>query len=155
MLKPDDFEGGHPDVLRDFPTVIRLPIHWGDQDAFGHVNNTIPIRWFESSRIAYLEQGCSEMMNRSQQMGPILASITCNYRRQLHFPDSVRVGARVSRLGRSSLTMDHLVYSDSQQEVTADGSSVIVVFNYETNRPTRIPDEVRAAIEQLEGRTFE
>ena len=46
---------GAPDELADFPVVIALPVQWGDQDAFGHVNNTIPIRWFESSRIAYLE----------------------------------------------------------------------------------------------------
>ena len=50
--------------------------------------------------------------------------------------------------------MEHVVYSETQQEIAADGSSVIVVFNYETNRPTRISDEVRAAIEQLEGKSF-
>ena len=154
MMKPEVSGGDQPDVLVDFPTVIRLPIHWGDQDAFGHVNNTVPIRWFESSRIAYIGQGCSDLMQDSQKLGPILASITCNYRRQLRFPDTLRVGARISRLGRSSLTMEHVVYSETQQEIAADGSSVIVVFNYETNRPTRISDEVRAAIEQLEGKPF-
>ena len=154
MLRPEDPDNHQPSELADYPTVIRLPIHWGDQDAFGHVNNTVPIRWFESSRIAYIDQGCSALLQDSQKMGPILASITCNYRRQLHFPDTVCVGARVSRLGRSSLTMEHVVYSETQQAIAADGSSVIVVFNYETNRPTRIPDEVRLAIEQLEGKVF-
>ena len=155
MLNPKLPDDAQPSELADFRTVIRLPIHWGDQDAFGHVNNTVPIRWFESSRIDYIEQGCRGLMKESQKTGPILASITCNYRRQLHFPDTVRVGARVSRLGRSSLTMEHVVYSESQQAIAADGSSVIVIFNYETNRPTRIPDEVRAAIERLEGKSFE
>jgi len=155
MLKPELPGGGQPSELVDFPTVIRFPIHWGDQDAFGHVNNTVPIRWFESSRIGYIEQGCSDLMRNRNEMGPILASITCNYRRQLHYPDTVRVGARVSRLGRSSLTMEHVVYSETHGEIAADGSSVIVIFNYETNRPTRIPDEVRAAIEQVEGHSFD
>jgi len=155
MMKPEAPGGGQPIELAEFKSVIRLPIQWGDQDAFGHVNNTVPIRWFESSRIAYIERGCRDLLKNSQQMGPILASITCNYRRQLHFPDTVRVGARVAQLGRSSLTMEHVVYSETQQAVAADGTSVIVIFNYEKNRPTRMPDEVRAAIEQLEGRTFE
>lgn len=155
MMQPEEPDSVQPSELAEFPIVIRLPIQWGDQDAFGHVNNTVPIRWFESSRIAYIERGCGELLKDSQQMGPILASITCNYRRQLHFPDTVRVGARVSRLGRSSLTMDHVVYSEKQQAVAADGSSVIVVFNYEKNRPTRIPDEVRAAIERVEGKSLE
>lgn len=154
MMKPERLDSDQPSDLADFPIVIRVPIHWGDQDAFGHVNNTVPIRWFESSRIAYIEHGCSGLMQDTQTIGPILASISCNYRRQLHFPDTVRIGARVSRLGRSSLTMEHLVYSETQQATTADGTSVIVVFNYEKNRPTRIPDEVRAAIEQIEGKAF-
>ena len=155
MLNPELPETAQPSELADFPTVIRLPIHWGDQDAFGHVNNTVPIRWFESSRIGYIEQGCSVLMKETQKVGPILASISCNYRRQLHFPDTVRVAARVSRLGRSSLTMEHVVYSEAQQAIAGDGTSVIVIFNYETNRPTRIPEDVRAAIERHEGKSFE
>ena len=27
--------------------VVTLPVQWGDQDAFGHVNNAVPLRWFE------------------------------------------------------------------------------------------------------------
>jgi acyl-CoA thioester hydrolase len=154
MMKPDVPGSDQPNELVDFPIVIRLPIQWGDQDAFGHVNNTVPIRWLESSRIAYFEQGNRPLMLDSHKMGPILASIGCNYRRQLHFPDTVRIGARVSRLGRSSLTMEHVVYSETQQAIAADGSSVIVVFNYETNRPIRISDEIRSAIEQFEGKSF-
>ena len=39
-----------PALLADFPVVIRLLIQWGEQDAFGHVNNLSAIRWFESAR---------------------------------------------------------------------------------------------------------
>lgn len=145
---------GGPIELPGFPIVVRLPILWGDQDAFGHVNNTGPIRWLESARIAYFVEGCGLLLQDGEKVGPILASVTCNYRRQLHFPDTVRVGARVSRLGRSSLTMDHVVYSERQQAIAADGSSVIVVFDYESNRSTPIPDDVRASIAKVEGHVF-
>jgi len=33
-----------PVALVDFPVVISWPVQWGDQDAFGHVNNTIYFR---------------------------------------------------------------------------------------------------------------
>ena len=72
--------------LSDYPVIITLPILWGDQDAFGHVNNTLTIRWFESARIAYMEQGFPASMRSSEGAGPILAAIRCNYRRQLHYP---------------------------------------------------------------------
>ena len=142
----------HP--LSDFPVVVTLPLQWGDQDAFGHVNNTVPIRWFESARVAYLEQSVMSPMMQAGGLGPILASVTCNYRRQLHYPDRVSIGARISKIGRSSLVMEHVVYSEKLDAIAADGTSTVVVFDYEANRPTRVPDEIRKAFELLEGRTI-
>jgi acyl-CoA thioester hydrolase len=143
-----------PSELADFPIVISLPIQWGEMDSFGHVNNAVHIRWFESARIAYLEQsGMSQMMS-GVGLGPILASITCHYRRQLNYPDTVHVGARITRIGRSSMTMAHAVYSETLGAIASDGDSVVVVFDYSSNKPQRMPDDVRAVIEKLEGKSF-
>ena len=143
-----------PDVLTGFSTVIVLPVQWGDQDAFLHVNNTVYLRWCESARIAYLERiGLSAMMER-EQVGPILAAISCNYRRPVTYPDTVRCGARITRLGRSSLTMEHVVYSEAQQAVAADAQSTLVVFDYKSQASRPIPDEIRQAIERTEGRSL-
>ncbi|MBC8876759.1 MAG: acyl-CoA thioesterase, partial [Planctomycetes bacterium] len=57
-------------VLADYPSVVTLPVQWGDQDAFGHVNNTVPLRWFETSRIAYLEQSGLGYMMSGAGLGP-------------------------------------------------------------------------------------
>ena len=141
--------------LSQYPVVVTLPLQWGDQDAFGHVNNTVPIRWFESARIAYLEQSDTSHMMQAGGIGPILAAVTCNYRRQLHYPDRVSIGARVTRLGRSSMIMEHAVYSEKLNAIAADGTSTVVVFDYAANRPTRIPDEIRKGFESLEGKSFE
>ena len=144
-----------PDQLRDFPVVISLPVQWGDQDAFGHVNNTVAIRWFESSRIAYISASEMDHMMEAGGIGPILVSITCNYRRQLHHPDTVHIGARVTKLGRSSMVIEHVVYSERLDELAADGTSTLVAFDYKKNRPTRIPDELRRECERLEGRSID
>jgi acyl-CoA thioester hydrolase len=134
--------------------MLSLSVLWGDQDAFQHVNNTVYLRWCESARIAYLERiGLNDLMVR-EQIGPILASITCNYRRPLTYPDTVRVGARITRLGRSSLTMDHRVVSQTGGDVAADAASTLVVFDYARKASHPIPDSVRAAIAALEGRSF-
>lgn len=135
-----------------YKSMVQLPILWGDQDAFRHVNNTLPIRWFESARIAYLEHSGVDGQLEQLELGPILASVSCNYRQQLVYPDNVWIGAKVSRLGKSSLTMEHAIYSDSWQElVVADGDSVIVIFDYKANHPRRIPDVIRQSIESFEG----
>ncbi len=142
----------HPELTAlGYRCLLRLPVQWGDQDAFGHVNNTIPIRWFESSRIVYLEQTGMQDLLGQLRLGPILAAINCNYRRQLRYPDTVWVGGKVTRLGNSSLTMVHAVWSEREKAVAAEGDSTIVVFDYAANRPRRVPDEIRAALTAYEG----
>jgi acyl-CoA thioester hydrolase len=145
---------GIPQELSEFPVVVRLPVQWGDQDAFGHVNNTVYFRWFESARIAYLERLNLADKNSAEQLGPILAAIGCNYRRQLRYPDTVYVGTRITRVGRTSLTAEHKIWSDAQQAIVADGQSTLVVFDYSVNQPHAVPERVRSQIESLEGRTF-
>jgi len=145
-----------PDLpeLAAFPVVIELPILWGDQDAIGHVNNTVPIRWFESARVVYLEKcGLSQDKCRSA-IGPILASVTANFRCQLKYPDTVFVGTRVSRIGSSSIGMQHVVVNQSQGVVAVEGDSVVVTFDYSAQCPLRVPTEIRAAIKRLEGQSF-
>ncbi|MEX2137691.1 MAG: thioesterase family protein [Pirellulales bacterium] len=141
-------------ALAGFPTVIQLPVQWGDMDAYQHVNNVVYFRWFESARIAYLEQIGLKDLYHTAGLGPILAAITCNYRRQLAYPDTVSVGARISRIGRTSFEMEHVLFSTQQQAVVADGKSTIVTFDYRQQKPTPVPDDIREKIEVFEKRAF-
>jgi acyl-CoA thioester hydrolase len=139
------------DALAEFPARFTVPVQWGDQDAFGHINNVVYIRWFESARIAYLEQSGLDPLLLQHGLGPILANVSCNYRRQLLYPDTVTIGARITRLGRTSLTMRHAVLSHAQQAIVADGDSIVVTFNYKTQQSVEIPQDVREAIARFEG----
>ena len=131
----------------EWPVLVKLPVQWGDQDAFGHVNNTVFLRWFESARIAFLSHiGLSHLME-TQGIGAILAAVQCNYRRQVHYPDTVHVGARLGRIGRTSVILHHEVYSETIGGVVTDGESTVVVFDYREQRPLRIPAEVQARLE--------
>jgi acyl-CoA thioester hydrolase len=139
-------------ALADFPVIFSLPVQWGDQDAFLHVNNTVYLRWFESARIAYFGRiGLSDLM-AAEKVGPILAAIACNYRRPLTFPETVHVGARITRIGRTSMTMEHRLVTSTSAAPAADGTSTIVVFDYNASRPHPVPESVRRAIEALEGK---
>lgn len=136
------------DPLPDFPVTVSQPVQWGEQDGFGHVNNMHFIRWFESSRIAYLMKCRIEMTGEG--IGPILAAVSCNYRRQLTFPDTVTIGTRVVRIGRTSLTMEHALWSESLQAVAADGTSTVVMFDYASQSPSEVSSAVRNFVETLE-----
>jgi acyl-CoA thioester hydrolase len=139
-------------LLSGFPIVVTLPVQWGDMDAYQHVNNTVYFRWFETARIAYTTRLGLKTMKIETGVGPILASIACDYRRQLTYPDAVHVGSRVTRIGRSSLAMEHLLVSQAARAVVAEGRSTLVVFDYTANRSVPVPDPVRRAIQEIEGK---
>lgn len=142
----------HPQALSDFPTAISLPVLWGDQDAFGHVNNTLSVRWFESARITYFDHPAVQEALAASKIGWILASVTCNFRRQILYPDTVTVGARVSRIGRSSIVMEHAIFSAAENAIASDGQCVVVAFDYEQQQSIHVPASLRSALGQIEGR---
>jgi acyl-CoA thioester hydrolase len=138
-------------LISDFPSVVSFPVLWGDMDAFQHVNNTASIRWFESSRIRLIEHPLLSARLKAEGVAPILASVSCSYRRQLRYPDTVHVGSRVSKLGNTSLTLEHALVSEQLNCVASEGASVVVCFDYKTQRPVRISDELRDAVERIQG----
>lgn len=147
-------EPDHP-LLSDYRVVVSYPVHWGDQDAFGHVNNTVYLRWFESGRIFYFDSiGVSDHYEATK-VGPIMASIRCDYRFPVTYPDTIQVGSRVSRIGRSSLAMDHAIVSLRRDLIVAEGTSTIVVYDYTKAKSTPVPDAIRRAIADREGRSFD
>ena len=134
--------------MSDYPITVDIPVSWGDLDAFQHVNNTVYFRWFESARILYFQAvGLVDSM-RDERIGPILASTSCDFKLPLTYPDQVRSSASVSRIGKSSFTMDYRIRSESSGwEVAAQGSGVVVLFDYTEGKSVRISDELRARIE--------
>jgi acyl-CoA thioester hydrolase len=136
--------------LADFSIVIRVPVAWGEMDAFGHVNNIVYFRYFESARIAYLD-AIGFRGNTPDAIGPILASTQCRFRRPLAYPDTVRIGARTVDVADDRFSMEYRIVSDTHGEIVADGSGVIVAYDYGNARKAGLPDPVRARIGQVEA----
>ncbi len=60
---------------------------------------------------------------------------------------------KIPQIGRTSMVMEHQVFSEQQQTLVSEGDSTIVLFNYAKNEPQPVSEELRAAIETLEGRS--
>jgi acyl-CoA thioester hydrolase len=116
-------------LLAGYPVVIAFPVQWGDMDAFAHVNNVVYFRWFESARIAYFERiGVLKHLS-GEDLGPILASSSCDYRRPVVYPDTVRVGVRATRIGRTSIALEHRIISGKQKALAAEGTAMTVFYD--------------------------
>jgi acyl-CoA thioester hydrolase len=139
--------------LADYPVVVDLPVAWGEMDAYGHVNNIVYFRYFETARMAYFEKLASPDFVNRNPLGPILASTSCRFRAPLAFPDRISVGARVARVDEDRFVMFYAVYSHRLQKLAAEGEGTIVCFDYRENRKAPLPAELRNKISELENST--
>jgi acyl-CoA thioester hydrolase len=138
-------------LLQEYPSVLALPVFWGDMDALGHVNNIVYFRWFEEARIQGID-GLAELRQlRKDKVGMILAHVECDFQRQSHYPDTMYVGSRLERIGTSSIVVRHCVASESQRAMVALGKATIVLFDYGAGKSHAIPSDLRAALEKSLG----
>lgn len=136
--------------MNRWPVTIELPVQWGDMDAFGHVNNVVYLRWFESARIAYFER--AGILLDMPRTGPILGRQDIDYRIPLVYPDSVRVAATMLKLGNTSFTMGMRLRSKANgRAIAAEGESVGVMFDYQRGKKVALSQALREAIEKLEA----
>jgi len=143
----------HP-LLVPYPVAIPIPVQWGEMDAYGHVNNSVFFRYFETARMAYLER-CGFLETHARDgVGAILHSTHCRFRQALVHPDTVEVGTRVSDLQDDRFTMSYVVVSTASGKVAAEGSAIIVAFDYRARAKVTLPDAVRAKILAIEGGTI-
>ena len=137
------------DRVAGFPVVVELPVQWGDMDAYGHVNNTAFFRYFETARIEYLVRcGFAELHERDG-IGAILHSTSCRFRRPLVFPDRVLSATRVSRREEDRFEMEYVLVSLEQDVVAAQGTGIVVSYDYRAGSVTPIPEDVVRGMEAL------
>ena len=139
------------DFLSDFPVVIELPVVWGEMDAYGHVNNNIYFRYFESVRIAYFARMEFMEYKNDTGIGPILAKTSCRFKIPLSYPDQLKVGARVPSIDSDRFTMEYKLISKNHQSVAATGDGLIVCFNYLENKKVPLPDDLIKKIREIEN----
>lgn len=119
-------------------------------DALGHVNNVQYFRYLESGRIAYFS-GLAAGIDAVAQL--VSADIQCTFLRQLHYPQVIEVGTRVSRLGQRSLSVACAIFVKGQDSPAATSTAALVWFDFAEQRAAAIPPALRRAIVEFEPMT--
>ena len=138
-------------MRNDFRRWITVPVRWGDMDAFGHVNNAKYFTYCESARIAYFEAIGLGAQAKTPDHGPSVVTATCNFRRQVHYPAILEVGARTVKIGRTSFTLEYGIFFHSTEDLVADGSSVVVWVDYGAGRSAPLPESLKQRIREVDG----
>lgn len=121
------------------PSLIRRDINWGEQDPYNHVNNSIILRWMESSWASFLgDSGFSNLISLDSDLNFILTKVECNFSKQLQYPGSIIATCKIAELSRSFVTFDHYIWSIEKKNICAHGRSTVVLFDRNESRIKRI-----------------
>ncbi|MEZ0372528.1 MAG: acyl-CoA thioesterase [Candidatus Sericytochromatia bacterium] len=128
---------------------IEIPVAWGDMDAYGHVNNTVFLRWCESARIAFFERIGLDRCREETGISGILASVQCRYKTPVTYPDSVKVTASLLRLGEQDFELSYEIVSQKLQRVAAQASDRLVSYDYRQLAKASWPEAVMSRIREV------
>lgn len=138
------------------PAIYRQTLVWSDHDQFRHVNNVRYIRWMESARMYWLQQLASRLPQElyedlvlGRNVGVILATNFCRYRRPLVYPDTVLIGQgiRLPLQRDDRFTVQLALYSVNQRAVVAEGENEVVTYDYNRLRKAPMPAPLRDELE--------
>lgn len=125
-----------PPARESHRTTIQM--RFSDTDALGHVNNTSFALYAEAARLDFLQRLGGAVGSL------ILAHLSIDFRRQVAFGAAVQVDSWVERVGTTSVTIGQAILANG--ETAAEVRSVVVLFDYESQRPRPISAEGRALL---------
>jgi len=128
--------------MKGFSGKLELRIDWGELDAFGHVNNLSIMKYIQAARIICLDAVGLMQSQSTEGMGPILASINCQFRKPLFYPGLVTVYSKVEEIRNTSFKIQYEIYNDNN-EIAAEAEDIIVLFDFKKQMKMAISEDLR------------
>ena len=129
-----------------FGHLTRETLRFGDVDANGHINNVAYLVLFENARVTYITSHVRFMRERG--LSTVIAHLDIDFKRQMYFPGTVRAGARLVEVRRSSFVLGQAIF-DTEGRCAASGHAVVVAYDPASGRGQPIPEDVRRELQRL------
>jgi acyl-CoA thioester hydrolase len=121
---------------------------WADNDAYGHINNTVYYQWFDTAVNAWLIEAGLLDVAEGDPIG-LVVETGCRYARPLSYPEPVEIGLAVEQVGRSSVRYRLGVFAAGAIEAAAEGHFVHVYVGRESRRPVEVPAVWREKLQAI------
>ena len=125
--------------LEDFPYRLTDNVRFADLDPNNHVNNAVYATYFETGRVTLMKDTSFGLM--PDGLAWIMVRLDIHFRAELKWPNAIEMGLGVSRFGRTSVTFDQVVFSETR--CVASSQSVSVLIDETTRRPVPLTDEIK------------
>ncbi len=109
-------------------------VQYYETDKMGFVHHSNYIRWFEEARLDFMDKTGTPYKSM-EDMGllvPVL-SVNCEYKKSLHFGDSVRILTKLSDFKNVRHTFSYEVYNLKTNELCATGFTTHCFLNESGN----------------------
>ncbi len=139
-----------PDITvdGDWNFGIEVEASWSDVDALGHVTNIAFWRWCDDARVQYaIAVGLDVPAPDTPSF--VVVKATGAFHAGLSYLDRGIMTCRTIRIGRSSLTTQHALWSAKGCAFAADFT--IVLADQATQKSVPLPDRVREGIMSVDG----
>ncbi len=123
--------------------IHQLEPRFAETDALGHISNTIFPIWFEDARTPVFKIFNPDMNVHKWTL--ILARQEIDHTAQTFIGKSVTIQTGLGHIGNSSFELIQIAEQDG--EIIAKGKAILVHFDYEKQKASPIPDDIRAQLE--------
>jgi acyl-CoA thioester hydrolase len=124
-----------------------IRVRFCETDALGHVNNTSYFIYFEEARTDLFRYFVEDL--DTSQWNLILASASCDYRKQARFGQELYVTTEVTKIGNTSFTVYHEIHDAQDDSLIATGTAVLVHYDFAAERPVPLTEEQRKKLSSL------
>ena len=121
----------------------RMPVRWGDMDAYGHVNNTVYFRYFEQTRVEWAERMGSRV-SPEEPVGPVIINASCTFLAPVNYPATLVIKMYAGDPGRTSVMTWYQLFVEGDERVYAEGAAKTVWMDMRSGKSAPLPDKVRA-----------
>ena len=128
--------------VQDYPFWCEEKLRNADTDQQGHINNAVIASFFEAGRMEVFAQQALDPFRASSLF--VIVRVEIDYKRELFYPGLVRVGSRVSAIGRTSFKFEQTLRSGDHEVACA--LATCVLLDLATRKPTPVPASVRATL---------
>jgi acyl-CoA thioester hydrolase len=135
-----EFDPTDPDSYRYWGVET---VRFADLDMLGHVNNKSYATYYETARVGYMR---SRGLADGTKLGMAMVRLEIDYRKEIRFPASLRLGVRLRRLGTSSITLACAIFDEHGCASTSN--AIVVRFDAETRASKPFTAEERAVLER-------
>lgn len=138
--------------------IFQLRVRNFQVDSQGIVHNAIYLEYCEIGRVEYVRNLGIQLLPTGVFDDGVKINVKrneINYESPAMVDDLLDIYTRISYVKNSSFCFEHLIYHHESGRLLVTQKSVQVNLNQKTNRPERLPDDLRKIITDFEGENVE